>query len=489
MNFTSFQFALFFSIVFLFYWFAFDKSSRCQNLFLLVSSFCFYAWCDWRFLALLIICSFVPFMAAKYIENKTSPSFRKTVLLIALFVNLGILGYFKYYDFFIGSFVKAFSSMGMHLNYMPLKIILPLGISFYTFSTIGYLLDVYNKKTQAVSDPGTFFLFVGFFPHLLSGPIARSSALLPQLERKREFDYSMAVDGSRQIVWGLFKKIVIADSCAVYTERIFGNYESFPGSTLFVGMIYYGIQIYADFSGYSDMAIGMGKLLGIHLLKNFSYPYFSHNISEFWRRWHISLSLWFRDYLFLPVAYLVSRKIKRNTFLSIKAENWAYGIGIVFAWLLVGLWHGAGANFLVWGIFHGAFLLSYHLWKQKKPKLKFYKKSKLNRIYLAFSTILTFLVVQIGWVFFKSQTVGQALSYISRMLTTSLFVKPHAVGSYLLFMVIAFVLLEWLQRKREHVLQIEKIRWPVLRWGIYYFMMFAVLFFISREQNFIYLQF
>lgn len=489
MNFTSIQFAFYFFSVFVLYWFVFSRTYQRQNFFLLVASYLFYAWWDWRFLGLILISSLAPYIAARMLEKPLNSSMRKIILFSTLFINLGLLAFFKYYGFFVGSFIKAFASIGIYLHLTPLNIILPVGISFYTFTAIGYLLDVYNKKIKAASEPSAFFIFVSFFPQLMAGPIGRATTLLPQFCCQREFKYDKAVDGARQILWGLFKKIVIADSCAVYADRIFTNYESLPGSTLLIGMLYYGMQIYADFSGYSDMAVGMGKMLGIDLMRNFAYPYFSVNISDFWRRWHISLSFWFRDYLFLPIAYYVNREIKSASLLLIKAETWAYAIGIVCTWFLVGLWHGASWNYVTWGLLHGFMLVSFHLLKLMKKRYKIVNFTRNSKVFKYISLCFTYILVQITWVFFRSETPSAAVSFLTSIPRTSFFNRPYHIGSYLYFLLLAFVVLEWLQRNNEHGLRLDSIRWPAVRWGICYFVLFFILFYLSREQTFIYLQF
>lgn len=347
MLFNSLAFAVFLPIVFVLYWFVFNRNLKWQNAFVVVASYVFYGWWDWRFLLLIAFTSLCSYVSGLYIERyreKGNEKAAKWVSVSNIVLNIGILGFFKYCNFFITSFVDAFSLVGIHLSETTLQIILPVGISFYTFQAISYSIDVYKKKLEVTKDVVAFFAFVSFFPQLVAGPIERATHLLPQFYGRRVFDEAKATDGMRQILWGLFKKMVVADNCAVVVDTIFANYQQESGSTLLFGAVLFAFQIYGDFSGYSDIAIGCARLFGIELKRNFNYPYFSRDIAEFWRRWHISLTTWFRDYVYIPFGGSRTSKAKvvRNTF-------------IIF--LVSGLWHGPNWTFVTWGFYHALLFL------------------------------------------------------------------------------------------------------------------------------------
>ena len=344
MLFNSLEFLLFLPTVFVLYWFVFKNQLRAQNILLLVASYVFYGWWDWRFLSLIIASTFLDYFVALALQKNDSSLKRKYLLGLSLLGNLGMLGFFKYYNFFVESWVEAWANLGITMEVSTLKIILPVGISFYTFQTLSYTIDVYRKEMQPTKNFIDFAAFVTFFPQLVAGPIERASHLLPQFYKKRLFSYDLAVSGIHLILWGLFKKVVIADSCAIYVNEIFGNYDKLDSLTLLLGSVYFAFQIYGDFSGYSDMAIGFARLFGFNLMLNFNYPYFSRDIAEFWRRWHISLSTWFRDYIYIPLGgSQVGLWFQvRNTF-------------IIF--LVSGFWHGANWTFLVWGFLNALYFL------------------------------------------------------------------------------------------------------------------------------------
>lgn len=344
MLFNSIDFAIFLPIVFFLYWFFSKKSLRLQNLLIGVSSYIFYGWWDYRFLFLIFFSTCIDYFIGIFIYNEKDRTKKKYFLWVSILVNLGFLGFFKYYNFFLENFVNAFTFLGRDINSNSLNIILPVGISFYTFQTLSYSIDIYRNKLKPTQDFVAFSAFVSFFPQLVAGPIERATNLLPQFYVKRDFDYNKAIDGLRQILWGLVKKVVIADNCAEYANLIFDNSSSYSGSTLFLGGVFFAFQIYGDFSGYSDIAIGTSRLFGFNLMRNFSYPYFSRDIAEFWRRWHISLSTWFRDYLYIPLGGSKGNlgfKI-RNTF-------------IIF--LVSGFWHGANWTFVFWGLLNAIYFL------------------------------------------------------------------------------------------------------------------------------------
>tara|TARA_B110000902_G_C14275443_1_gene574728 strand:- start:923 stop:2005 length:1083 start_codon:yes stop_codon:yes gene_type:complete len=356
MLFNSIDFAIFLPIVFILYWFVANKNLKIQNFLIVAASYFFYGWWDWRFLSLILFSTVVDYSIGKMLLNEEKQTKRKVLLLLSIVVNLGFLGFFKYYNFFLENFINAFSFFGTTINANSLHIILPVGISFYTFQTLSYTIDVYKGKLKPTKDFIAFSAFVSFFPQLVAGPIERATNLLPQFYKKRKFEYHQAVDGLRQILWGLFKKIVIADNCAEQANLIFNNSGDYSGSTLVLGAVFFTFQIYGDFSGYSDIAIGVSRLFGFNLKQNFAFPYFSRDIGEFWRRWHISLSTWFRDYLYIPLGGSRGGTWKkvRNTF-------------IIF--IVSGFWHGANWTFIVWGALNAVYFLPLLLLNKNRNNL------------------------------------------------------------------------------------------------------------------------
>lgn len=492
MLFNSLEFIIFLPIVFLVYWFIVQRNLKLQNFFLLAASYFFYGWWDWRFLLLLIFLALSNYSIGLLISKYRRKD--RFFLITGLLINLGTLVYFKYYNFFVSSFVDLISSIGYTIKSPTINVILPLGISFYTFLSISYIVDIYKNKIDANRNIIEVLLSLSFFPIILAGPIERPSSLIPQLKKIRRFDYNTLSDGMRQILWGLFTKIVIADNLPGFTNEIFTNYSNLQGSTLLLGAILYAIQIYADFAGYSDIAIGTAKLFGFKLVRNFAYPYFSRDITVFWKRWHISLTNWFRDYVFLPIAYSVSKKIKKDRVLKIKTDYIIYIIGIILTWLLTGLWHGANYTFIIWGLLHGFFLIIYHI--QKKPRKKFLKKIKAsnnNILIVSIESIITFFIVVITWIFFNSNTVSQAFSFIKNMVSGSLFSLPElgALKIATLILIFIFLTIEWMQREKQHALYFDNIKMPlVLRWAIYLSVFYAILIFGAfNETEFIYFAF
>ena len=353
MLFNSLDFAIFLPLVFILYWFVANKSLKVQNLLIVFSSYLFYGWWDWRFLSLIIFSTLIDYSIGLQLSKHNNESKRKILLWTSVFVNLGFLGFFKYYNFFLGNFISAFSLFGSQISANSLNIILPVGISFYTFQTLSYTIDVYKNKLEPTQDLVAFSAFVSFFPQLVAGPIERATNLLPQFYSKRTFDSSKAINGLKQIIWGLFKKIVIADNCAQYANEIFQNHQEYNGLTLILGAFYFTFQIYCDFSGYSDIAIGTSKLFGFKLMKNFHFPYFSRDIAEFWRRWHISLSTWFRDYLYIPLG-----GSRVNTILKIR--------NIMIIFMVSGFWHGANWTYIFWGALNAIYFLPLLLRKRNR---------------------------------------------------------------------------------------------------------------------------
>jgi len=478
--FNSIEFAIFLPSVFLIYWFVFKNSLGNQNIFLTGASYVFYGWWDWRFLLLILSSSIVDFVLGQKLMEQKDESKRKYLLTISLCFNLGLLFIFKYFNFFIDSFVELSEFLGLQANEFSLKLILPVGISFYTFQTLSYTIDVYRKDVKATNNLFAFLAYVSFFPQLVAGPIERSKNLLPQFLNKRKFDSAKAGDGLRQILWGLLKKVVIADNCALTVNQIFSDYSSLSASTLLLGAILFAFQIYGDFSGYSDIAIGTGRLFGINLMKNFSFPYFSRDIAEFWRRWHISLSSWFKDYVYIPLGGSRDSRIKtvRNVF-------------IIF--LVSGLWHGANWTFVIWGLLNAIYFLPLLLLEKNRVNTNVIAEGKILPNLRELSQVLiTFLLTCFAWIFFRAETVVDALLYCKRTFNLSLFSVPEVLPLLTLILLIAFTIVEWIHRHLEYGLQLNAFRisrpW---RWTIYYAVIMTIFTFGNFDSNFefIYFQF
>lgn len=483
MLFNSLDFAIFLPIFFFLYWYVTNKNLQLQNFLIVVASYIFYGWWDWRFLFLIFFSSITDYIIGKGLQITEKEKYRKTLLWISIITNIGFLGFFKYYNFFVDSFVTAFSFFGKSISINSLNIILPVGISFYTFQTLSYTIDVYKRKLEPAKDIISFLAFVSFFPQLVAGPIERATNLLPQFYKKRVFEYDKAVDGMRQMLWGLFKKVVVADNCAEYANAIFNNYTDFSGSTLVLGAIFFTFQIYCDFSGYSDMAIGMSRLFGFNLMKNFAFPYFSRDIAEFWRRWHISLSTWFRDYLYIPLGGSKGSllKIVRNTF-------------IIF--LVSGFWHGANWTFIIWGFLNALYFLPLLLVKRNRRNLDIVAENRvLPTIKELLSMLTTFFLTVFAWIFFRAESVSQAFSYIGRIFTKDLLRLPLIMGEgrkelLVIFLVIVFVIIEWIGRRNEYAIEklfTDQKRW--IRWGFYYLIIGIIISMLGKQQEFIYFQF
>ncbi|MBN1797228.1 MAG: MBOAT family protein [Spirochaetales bacterium] len=478
MLFNSIDFAIFLPIVFFLYWFVFKKNLKLQNLFLVVASYVFYGWWDFRFLGLIIISSLVDYLVGVGLLKKKKITARRLLLLTSMAVNFGFLLFFKYFDFFAESFVNAFTIFGTKFNPITLNIILPVGISFYTFQTLSYSIDVYRGNMKPTKDIISFFAFVSFFPQLVAGPIERAKNLLSQFYKKRIFEYTQAADGLRQILWGLFKKIVIADNCAIYVNDIFVHYTNYSGSTLFLGVLLFAFQIYGDFSGYSDIAIGTARLFGFKLKRNFAYPYFSRDIAEFWRRWHISLSTWFRDYLYIPLGG------SRGTALN-KIKN----IFIIF--IVSGFWHGANWTFIAWGFLNACYFLPIMLMKKNREHLDI---AAQDRILPTIKEILqigtTFFLTLIAWIFFRAESITHAFSYLAKMFSVSLFSKPNILPIDVIVLITIFIIIEWIQRKKPHALDFDyMIKNKVIRYFIYYIIIGIIIYFGGNQEQFIYFQF
>ncbi len=483
MLFNSLPFAVFIVLFFVLYWLVFKGKSAWQNATLLVGSYVFYSWWDWRFLPMLIGSSVFNYLVGIAIQKADSERKKNLFLWAGVMQALGSLFVFKYYNFFVVSLVDALHLLGVNASIHTLKIILPLGISFYTFRTLSYLIDIYKEKYEPTTNPVIFFSYVAFFPSLLSGPIDRANFFIPQLEKERDFSPAFFTDGMRQILWGLFKKVVVADNLAIITLQIFDHYESVSGSTLLIGAFLYTLQLYADFSGYSDMAIGVAKLLGLRGTQNFNYPFFSQNIAEYWRRWHISLTSWLTEYVFTP--------------LSIAFRDYgSYGLflAILLNFVLVGLWHGANWTFVVFGIINGCLyipLIMAGTMNKKKPVAK----GKLLPSLTEFRNLaVTFTIVMFTDVLFRSDSFLQAAHYISHIFSPSLFSTPHLqVNNTALFALMFVPVLfgtEWVQREEEHGLKLEKVKSRWLRWIVYYALIFSIIMFGAfSNAAFIYFQF
>ncbi len=477
MLFNSIEFAIFLPIVFTLYW-LFQKKYKVQNFLLLFSSYVFYGWWDVRFLCLLVFSTFLDYYTGLKIDKAEKQHFRKMWLLISVCINLGFLGFFKYYNFFAESFATLLTQMGFHPDIWTIKVILPVGISFYTFHGLSYVFDIYNRKIKPTENFIDYSVFVSFFPLLVAGPIERATHLLPQVEKPRTFDYGKAADGMRQILWGLFKKMVIADNCAEYVNKIFNHSGSYSGSTLVIGAILFTFQIYGDFSGYSDIALGTARLLGFELLRNFAFPYFSRDIAEFWRRWHISLSSWFRDYLYYPLggSRVSKAKVVRNTF-------------IIF--LVSGFWHGANWTFVAWGGLNAIYFLPLLLTDKNRNHIDIVAKGKIfPSVQEALRILVTFSLTVLAWIFFRSANISQAFSYIGTIFSKSLFTHPQFIPLSLFGLIGVLVVAEWMQREKKHALEIEGIKYLPVRWAIYSIVILSILSFgLFKENSFIYFQF
>ncbi|TDS13446.1 D-alanyl-lipoteichoic acid acyltransferase DltB (MBOAT superfamily) [Maribacter caenipelagi] len=477
MLFNSLDFAIFLPVTFVLYWFIFQKKIRLQNLLIVCASYLFYGWWDWRFLTLIIFSTLVDYTIGSLLKEEQVALKRKIYLWISITINLGFLGFFKYYNFFIESFTEAFLFLGKEIKPNTLNIILPVGISFYTFQTLSYTIDVYKKKLEPTTDFIAFAAFVSFFPQLVAGPIERATNLLPQFYTKRKFDYSLAILGLRQILWGLFKKVIIADNCAKYANIIFNNYEIYDTSTLILGALFFTFQIYGDFSGYSDIAIGTSRLFGFNLMQNFAFPYFSRDIAEFWRRWHISLSTWFRDYLYIPLGGSKGgMKMKiRNTF-------------IIF--LVSGFWHGANWTFVFWGFLNALYFLPLLLRSKNRVNTNIVAEGKwLPNLKETIQMLFTFSLTVFAWIFFRADSITHAYNYISSIFINYINAISLSIPNEIFYLITLFLVIEWLGRSSKFA--IEKLQFipKILRWMFYLALILLLFMFAGEEQEFIYFQF
>lgn len=479
MLFNSFEFLIFLPIVFLLYWFIF-KPLRWQNLFIVAVSYIFYGWWDWRFLILIAfttLCSFASGILLEKLEGQRTR--QKWVSAANITLNLLILCIFKYFNFFGENLSELFQLFGVELDWVTIDILLPVGISFYTFQALSYTIDVYQYKIKPTHDVIAFFAFISFFPQLVAGPIERATNLLPQFLVSRSFNYDRAVDGMRQILWGLFKKMVVADNCATAVNLIFDEYQTLGGTHLFLGAFFFTFQIYGDFSGYSDIAIGTARLFGINLMRNFNFPYFSRDIAEFWRRWHISLTTWFRDYIYIPLG-------------GSRCGKWKAMRNTLIIFLVSGLWHGANWTFICWGAFHALLFLPLFIMGKNRKNKDIVARSRLfPNLKEGCQMFITFLLVVIGWIIFRAENIHQAWDYIICMVTKFDFVLPAHGKDPLIYIAILLVV-EWFQRGKQFCLQIEEkgiFRHQAIRWTLYYVLFIITLLLAGQQEEFIYFQF
>lgn len=474
MLFNSLEFFIFFVAVFFSYWFLFKRSIILQNSFLLVANYTFYAICDWKFLSLIFLSSLFYFLIARGL-NSTTNFKRKFLLYCGLIFGIGLLLIFKYYDFFLKEFYHVFTYN--HTVPFISEIIIPLGISFYTFKCLGYLLDVYNAKMKASENALSFFCYVSFFPTIISGPIDKARTLLPQFTNKRTFDSGAARNGMLQIVWGLFKKAVIADNCASYTDNVFANFSDLPASALLLAAFLYTIQIYADFSGYSDMAIGISRLLGFSITKNFDFPLFSTNIAEFWRKWHISLTAWFTEYVFTPLSILFRDFGKLGLILA-----------IVINFTIVGIWHGSKWTFVLFGFLHGCYYIPLII----KGKMNKSRKNSPADFKAFILMLANFILVMLTFIVFRSENLNSCVQFAKHLFAPSLFSIPE-ISTKLevvkFIWVLLFLAIEFYGRHKNYAVENIAENKPVLRWAFYYLLAASIFVFAGLNQQFIYFQF
>lgn len=478
MSFNSIAFAFFLPIVFLIYWRC-ARRVRLRNLFIIAASYLFYGWWDWRFLLLIAFTTACSYGAGLLLDKTSRPPLRRAILWTDAIINLGILATFKYFNFFVLNFSRLVAPFGWEIGPVTANLILPVGISFYTFQALSYVIDVYRRKIEATRDAAAFFAFISFFPQLVAGPIERATNLLPQFKRKISFDYAFAVDGCRLMLWGFFKKLLVADNCALLANQIFENYSSMGGADLWLGALAFTFQIYGDFSGYSDIAIGTAQLFGIRLMRNFRTPYFSRDPAEFWRRWHISLNKWFIDYVYIPLGG--SRRGKART------------VSNTFTvFLLSGLWHGASWSFVAWGGYHAILMLPQIIAGKTRVHTDTVATSRrLPSMREATYMALTFLLVAIGWVLFRSGNMHIAAGYIHRMVTDFSYVDVNP-NPFLPVWILIMLLVEWVGRRKEHPFAISGhglLRYRAMRLALYIVITILILTYKAGETTFIYFQF
>ncbi len=477
MIFNSIDFGIFFTIVFLLYWLFFKRNIRSQNIFLIVVSYIFYGWWDWRFLSLIVISSIVDFIIGNRIDLEGDNKKRKILLFISLAVNIGFLGFFKYFNFFAESFVDAFTFLGVSFDYSRMNIILPVGISFYTFQTLSYTLDIYYKKFKPTDDIFAFFAFVSFFPQLVAGPIERAKDLLPQFLKEKSINYDLLRSGLFLMAWGFFKKIVIADRLAIFVDKTYGDVHNLDSTTTIVAVIFFAFQLYLDFSAYSDIAIGSARTLGFKLSTNFRRPYLSTSFSDFWKRWHISLSSWFRDYVYIPLGGNRKGNIKL-------IQN------ILIVFVLSGLWHGASWNFVIWGFLNGLFILSFD---------RFFRKTENNNVKKVFISIFISSLWALSLIFFRAQTFNEAMVMFSHFGQAGKGILYNyglnsLEFSFTIQLLILYMIFEIFQEKFKGLYEWFTSLNFIFRWAVYTSIIAIILFYGSygvglNDNNFIYFQF
>ena len=482
MIFNTYSFLTFILFAFFLYWFIFNQTAKSQNILLFFASLVFYSWIDWRFLGLILFNASFNFIIGLRIFSVNNNEVKIWLLRLGILVNISILGFYKYFNFFIENVFEVFGFLGLNMLYNPLNVVIPLGISFITFQTLGYIIDVYNEELNPTKDFIAFATYVVYFPKLLAGPIERAGRFLPQINQKRIFDRNLATDGLRQILLGLFKKVVIADSCATIANPIFDQYQSHSGSTLFIALFFYVFQIYCDFSGYSDIAIGLSKLFGIRLMQNFSTPFFSTNISEFWKKWHISLTSWMMDYVFKPLSF----NLRRYNRIGIS-------LAIISTFIIVGLWHGPKWTYIFYGFLHGLYFIPMIYKKKSNNPLTtsddnfFSLRSKIQMIGL-------FLLLMVTAVFFRSDTLSQGFDFIGKFFTLSLFSMPvlssRLEALILLIPIVILMFLEYKTRGKEHAFSyFNSLSNVKIRWFAYILITLIVVNYSGDEQQFIYFKF
>jgi len=475
MLFNSFEFLIFLPVVLILYWAIPRKYYQIQNVLLLISSYVFYGWWDWRFLSLILISSLSDFIIGMSIFRTDVKRNRKILLITSLIVNLGLLGFFKYYNFFIDSFIDAFSTLGFNVHVSSMQIILPIGISFYTFQTLSYTIDIYRRKIEPTGNIITFFTFVSFFPQLVAGPIERAKNLLPQFTVQRKFDFDLAIDGLKQTLWGFFKKLVIADNAAIIVERIFSNTPENHGWIMLLGLFMFSFQVYGDFSGYSDIAIGIARFFGIRLSKNFAYPFFARDIAEFWRRWHISLTSWFKDYLYIPLG-------------GSRVSTWKKVRNVLIIFTVSGFWHGANWTYIFWGFLNGLYFLPLMLLKMNRSNIEIIAHNSFFPTLRDIAGLLiTSSAIQFSFIFFRSQDMPHAWIYLNNLFDFSSDSRFDFTQTHILVWIAVLLLFEWFNRKKELQLNGGPI---VLRWMAYIIIFYITLIFGNYNSNeFIYFQF
>jgi len=476
MLFNSLDFLIFLPLVFCLYWGVIHKNLKWQNALILIASYVFYGWWDWRFLSLIFISTLVDYLVGLQFLKEITSKQKKVWLWVSVLVNIGLLGFFKYFNFFVDSFVSSFTFLGMEVSSRSFTIILPIGISFYTFQTLSYTIDLYRNKIKPTKDFVAFAAFVSFFPQLVIGPIERAKNMLPQFTKRRVFNNDEAIIGIKQFVWGLFKKVVIADGCAQYVNEIFYNHSNYSSLTLCIGAIYFAFQIYADFSGYSDMAIGIARLFGIRLMTNFKYPFFTKNIADFWRHWHISLSTWFRDYIFFPLG-----GSKGNTLKTVR--------NIIVVFLISGLWHGADWTFIAFGAYFGLVAAIQFVLGMTHKRGQSFSGSIVQKMIQFFQMGSTFLWFALGMIIFRSSSITKAYQYIYEMFQFTIKVDLLNTSRYafeLIPLLGIFILIEWFSRHKEFPLYSSK--YSLFKVSLVITM---IIFFgsFSNVQDFIYFRF